>query len=316
MRATRGRSLRPTQHPPTRRGSAPRLTTLLAGLSSQLAFVAAGLYYFGWAKSQATLQYFGLDTSFTDYSTTDYVLRSIALIFQVLVPAVLVLLLATFAHSLVVTPLLASSGRARDVAACVMRAVRPACLVLLVGVVSCLALQWSHGADLGVALPLTMTLAIAAFAYCDHVDLSHALSPTTAAHAAPRGSALLVRRATMAGLFVAGVFWCVGLYAADIGQSAAVDIARGARGGTSVTLYTTEGDAITGPGIVATKLDPGQSKYHYRYTGLRLFLKTKDHFFLLPANWQKGRDSVIDVPDNDDMRVDLGEPTVKNSTQE
>jgi len=194
------------------------VTKLLVGLSSQLALVAAALYYFGWAKAQAFYQYFGLDTSFSGFSTTDYVLRSVPLIFTPLVPILLLAFGATFVHILVVTPLLSSTARARTIASWVVRAVQPACAVVLVAVVLSLAWQWSTAADLGITVPLAMALAAAGYAYCAHLDAAHRLSPRRAT--AGRG-AVVVQRTALVGLFAAAVIWAVGLYAVQVGQQSA-----------------------------------------------------------------------------------------------
>src|SRR4051794_15967597 len=43
----------------------------------QLGIITALAFYFGWTHTQAYLRYFGLDTSLVQYTTTDYVLRSV-----------------------------------------------------------------------------------------------------------------------------------------------------------------------------------------------------------------------------------------------
>ena len=285
-------------------GAAPRLTKLLVGLSSQMAVFAAALYYFGWARAQATFQYFGLDTSLGDFSTTDYILRSVSLIFTPLVPVLLLTLGATFVHTLLITPLLASRPNARAIAGWLVRALRPACLVVLVAVVVSLALQWSGAADLGVVLPLTMAGAAAGYAYCEHLDKAHQLSERTA-HGQDNQRSAVVRCGALLGLFTAGMFWAVGLYAAHVGWTVAAGFERGQRGGSEVVLYSTEGIGITGRGVVATAQNPAVSKFHMRYSGLRLLFKTPERYLLLPENWRRGQDPVIVVADSDDVRVDL-----------
>src|SRR3954453_11755393 len=44
----------------------------------QLSAITALAFYFGWVRTQSYLKYFGLDTSLVNYTTTDYVLRSIS----------------------------------------------------------------------------------------------------------------------------------------------------------------------------------------------------------------------------------------------
>jgi hypothetical protein len=62
--------------------NAPGLLTIVGTITSQTVLITALLYYFGWARTQASLAYFGLDTSLIAYSTPDYVLRSINVAFR------------------------------------------------------------------------------------------------------------------------------------------------------------------------------------------------------------------------------------------
>lgn len=50
-------------------------------LAAQTALLGGLLYYFGWARAEAALAYFGLDTNLVGYSFSDYLLRSIKIIF-------------------------------------------------------------------------------------------------------------------------------------------------------------------------------------------------------------------------------------------
>lgn len=59
--------------------------------ASQVAVLTALLYYFGWARTNAMFRYFGVDSSVTGYSATDYVLRSTSPVFD---PALILILTA------------------------------------------------------------------------------------------------------------------------------------------------------------------------------------------------------------------------------
>jgi hypothetical protein len=63
----------------------PGILAIVGTIASQTALITGLLYYFGWAREQSTLTYFGLDTSLVDYSTADYVLRSVNVAFTPIV---------------------------------------------------------------------------------------------------------------------------------------------------------------------------------------------------------------------------------------
>src|SRR3954452_7482007 len=56
----------------------PRLRAASALAIGQLGAITALAFYFGWVRTQSYLHYFGLDTSLVDFTTTDYVLRSVS----------------------------------------------------------------------------------------------------------------------------------------------------------------------------------------------------------------------------------------------
>src|SRR3954453_7772565 len=72
----RGRRIRSVQGFDDGTKALRQVVTLILG---QLSAIAALAYYFGRAWTGAWLDYFGLNTSLVDFSTTEYVLRSIGL---------------------------------------------------------------------------------------------------------------------------------------------------------------------------------------------------------------------------------------------
>jgi len=48
-----------------------------------------------------------------------------------------------------------------------------------------------------------------------------------------------------------------------------------------------------------------ETKYRYKYSGLRLLLKSGGKYFLLPADWKENGGTVIILADTDDIRIAL-----------
>jgi len=60
--------------------------------------------------------------------------------------------------------------------------------------------------------------------------------------------------------------------------------------------------------IAVARVDPittDGGRYHFRYSGLRLLVRTSREYVILPADWQKGRDREIVVDVDDSTRYDL-----------
>jgi len=68
-----------------------------------------------------------------------------------------------------------------------------------------------------------------------------------------------------------------------------------------VLLYSIDRLAIGGTAVVVEPLTGDD----YRYRGLRLLIRTLDHYLLLPAGWRKGADNVFVIEAEDSIRVDL-----------
>src|SRR3954454_17851304 len=71
---------------------------LATGVFGQTALLTALLVFFGWARTQATFAYFGVDLGLLDFSTTDYVLRSVNSAYDPLLLIGLVFLTAALLH--------------------------------------------------------------------------------------------------------------------------------------------------------------------------------------------------------------------------
>ncbi|MFC4070551.1 hypothetical protein [Actinoplanes subglobosus] len=255
----------------------------LVTLFSELAAIGAVLYYFGWASSQATFAYFGLNVRWFELSTTDYVMQSLQSVFDPFLWLCAATVLATYLHGR-----LATRFRRRTVTV-----VRAAAGIL--AAVACFAYIYPRfGYALDIGLPLLMTAAAGAAAYADH------LAPLATGSPVARG-----RAAALVGVCLLGGFWALSLYAEDEGEGIARSFVGAAPHAADVLVYSKERIAVAGTGVSVLDIPAKDSHYRFRYAGLRILLHTKDRFVLVPALWQRGRDTVIVLPDGDDLRIDV-----------
>jgi hypothetical protein len=274
-------------------------------IASQTVMITALLYYFGWVRTQTTYAYFGIDAGALGFSTTDYVLRSINSTFQPLIGAGLVALGLMAVHSWIVVPAVTAPTRSRTrrFAHVAILTAHAVALVLAAVVAAGLLAQDEVGRRLGFVLPLALFGAAGLFAYVQHLrSLTSAPDGT-----APVGfsTAPHSRSLALLALGLVGLLWAVALYATHVGAGIAANIAAGLPTRPDVSVYSTQRIAISGTGIAVDEIQQEGTKYRYRYSGLRLLIHTHDRYLLLPASWQKGRDSVYLIQDNDDIRIDL-----------
>jgi hypothetical protein len=63
--------------PPADRQTADAIWRTVGWVVGQSALLAALLLFFGWARTRATFAHFGVDLSLLEFSTTDYIIRSV-----------------------------------------------------------------------------------------------------------------------------------------------------------------------------------------------------------------------------------------------
>lgn len=280
---------------PGQRSMADGALALGGMITSQTAFLGGLFYYFGWARVQATLSYFGVDITLVDYSFSEYLLRSIGITFLPFTKVVLALLVLWGIYQFVVQRWLERRVDQRFVAVAYIIAVALVTLVI-VGVL----VPDQIGLPLGRVLPLLLVGSVAVFGYALHLHSTYTKASATR-QPSPTGVALVLL--TTLGLL--GMVWAVGLHADQAGKRIATDIVADLAGRPAVVLYSTERIAVAGTGVHVAEIAQPDSKYRYQYSGIRLLARSTDKYLLLPVSWYRGRDRVFIVPDDDSIRIDL-----------
>ncbi|HET7518173.1 MAG TPA: hypothetical protein VFN05_10840 [Actinomycetes bacterium] len=102
------------------------------------------------------------------------------------------------------------------------------------------------------------------------------------------------------------MFWSVAVYAQARGVREAARVAATISRRPDVTVYSARRLHLEGPTLRETELPGPDAAYRYRYSGLKLVVRSGGKWFLLPASWTLGnRGAALLLPDTDDLRVEF-----------
>jgi hypothetical protein len=293
-----------TETPSLVTGGGSRVIGLVAAVVAPTTLITALAYYFGYRRERAFAGFFGIDVSALNFTTTDYVLRSVDALF---VPAVVVLLVAFgafFVHALAgelsgrieLAPVAAVAGLCALIVGIALLAGEP------------LANSYGYLQALGPAVGVSLLL----------YALAHRRSVSRQALSAAVFFGL--------GVILVSLFWATSEYADSRGRSEAKRLARDILVNPSVTVFSKESLNINplGPGggvpqpvqpgggcaeIIVDKLHGGA--YSRSYSGFTLLIRSGDKYFLTPTPidrntvWDPENDSIFIIPDDGDVRIEL-----------
>ena len=269
-------------------------------LVSQVAVLAALLYYFGWSRTEALLNYYGLDSTVVDLSTKDYVLRGVRPITPIVVGAGFVTLVAVSVHRNVVAPSLLARGRRQELVLLFCGPVRLLCWLGLAFVAGSLLFVPDGSRVVGVIQPILLASASLTLLYTDQVRAQ----VDSGTHASRQPVPVDLRRYSLVGLSAVGLIWSLAVYAAISGQASAVaTAAQGER--PDVVVRSTEQLMIDQPGVSETPITVPGSKFRYTYHQIRVLLRAAGKYYLVPAEWRPGAGSVAIITDNDSVQIDV-----------
>lgn len=277
----------------------PAVVALFASIASQAALIAALLYFFGRTHTNAFYGYFGVDSNSLGFANTDYVLRSLnTTLPPVIASALAILAILAFAkHVDRIANLIQERPWLKRTTAIVMGIVIVLCVVIVVNGISDLdTASYSRGYPIAIAV---LGIAVA-------VGMGRRLLGRSADQDPHRTWSM-----TVAAFALAGVLWVTDLYAAADGEREARDTAHTLLSQTSIefVLYSANRLALDSPPPddipPPAPLTKEGNRYHFRYSGLRLLIRTPREYVILPARWRKGSDPVIIVPVDDSTRFDV-----------
>ncbi|WP_157749644.1 hypothetical protein [Jatrophihabitans sp. GAS493] len=281
-----------------------RAIQLVAGIIAPTTLLTALLYYFGFVATDSFYEYFGVDAATVQFSTQNYLLRSVGALY---VPIGTILLLALL--SLWIHPWL--SGRLeRDGSKPWARwAVRAAlalgALAVFYGVLSVSLPDDIPQSSLGT--PLVLAFGIALLSYMRYVLR---LGRLRSGSGGSRRRVPMTRRdvATIGlvlALLVVTGFWAANSYAEAYGRGQAIDLGNHLDRRPAVVLDTHEELFLRMPGVSETALpksSPDQ-KFLFRYRGLRLLAQSDARMFFVSDAWDPETGQTLMLIDDGTIRL-------------
>jgi hypothetical protein len=270
-----------------------RIGLELIGLVVPVLTLITGLFYFfGWVRAGATFEYFGVDRSVLEFTSQDYILRSVGVAFR---PAALLILLLCLLAALR-AGLRADWSAHPEIGRRLHQALIVLCALLLTlglaGIInrSWLPPLWSAVA-LGVGALIADALLVLRAGRRDLAELAYL-----------RMLALAVA--------VLATFWGTAIYAQFSGSNVARSIDRHQLARPGVVVYSKQRLQITGPGVaVSQSAVDSTGGYAFRYTGLRLLIRTQNHWLLMPEGWARTNGAtIIRLAEDPGVRLDLLPP--------
>jgi hypothetical protein len=262
------------------------------------------LFYFGWARSNSTLLYFGLDPSVVGLSLQDYLLRSIGALYLPL-GTLLLIALALFQLHTACRRWVALGQHRRLLGWLAIFLALAGFILFVVGILREAGLpifgRWP------LITPLAIATALGALSYGGL--LRKKLQPFGSNIPAEGPSAsrtvAAVKSSLAWALIVLSAFWVLGYSASAGGQQAAHQLADTISKRPGTIIYATQGLEIDGPGVSVQEIVDPKSAYRFKYSGLKLLIRSSGKYFLVPGGWSRSNPTAIVLPDNGNIRVDF-----------
>ena len=265
------------------------LLQLVAKIGSPIALGTALLFYFGWARAESQARALGYDITLVGLGTTDYVLRSITVLFF---PLALVIVLAIVFYALdplVVRSIEGSAGsRFTRIIVLLLRIAWLWCPVI--GLLIFALVPSARDALIPLILTITILLAL----YGDRLNRR--------LHRSGPAPATLTTLAVT--LLAVALFLGTERLATLTGQSFARIVASEPSRYARVVILSPK--RLELPAAVSEKqIGSEESFYRFRYEGLRLLIYSNSKYFLLSYQQTKPYPAVIVLPDTPELRVEF-----------
>jgi hypothetical protein len=287
----------------TNRARPFNLSDILEKLSLVIApptLIVALAFWFGWTMTNARSAYFGIDGSMLGFSTTDYVLRSADAAFVPIAVVFLASFMAIILHGLM----------QRAVTGQGLKAVRRVAITgAMLGIVLTVFGVWAMFEPLPVRTnylvpPVILGLGPSLIAY-SWWTLRHVMAPNK--KEVDRVVPMWERSGYVIAVALAllGVFWASSLYASALGRGRAEALAENLSSRPAVTVFSTKSLGINAEGVTVTKITTDSSAYKFRYSGLRLLIRSANKYFLVNEGWSHERGVTIVLQDTPDIRLEF-----------
>ena len=302
-----------TTEPPTSVASRSILEWALVALPPTT-LVTALAFWFGYALTAARNNYMGIDVSTLGFSTTDYLLRSIdALILPAIALLSFWLLLLGF-HAVVWPRILSHRGNKPIhyglIALALFGLTAMALSILLVGALGRVPNDWRKVlTEAYLAPPFLLGMGSVCLAYGIKGLRALAVRPFSLQGNTDPPTHHDKIQGILTALVLISLFWGTSLYAGALGRGRAIGLVDALSTRPSVTVYSKSSLALPPP-VIETPIGSPNSEYRFRYTNLRLIIRSNEKYFLLPDGWSPSTGTAILLEDTSTIRLEFrpGEP--------
>jgi hypothetical protein len=284
--------VRPRAAPPASELDVAKVLEYVGLIIAPTTLVTALVYWLGFELVDARSEYFGLGTGTLGFSTTDYLLRGAEAGIVPLFVLFTAILVAAVLHA-AVTAVAARAGQAPWVrrAAWIMLAAGTA--VFVTGLV---------GLFMPLPAPLDWYLLRPALLAAGPLV---AIEAVRLLRAGTGGRPSRAAAVAVVGLVALGVFWAMSIYADALGRGRAIDLADQLRALPAVRVYSERPLGVDPTIAAGGQLPNVDERYRYRYTRLRLLVRSSGKYFLVPDGWTRATGTVLVLPDTADIRVEF-----------
>ena len=278
-----------------------RAVQLATAIVAPTTVLTALLFYYGWVRTNALFQYFGVDATVLGFTTQDYLLRSSEALYVPFGTLLVVGLAGLWVHGSTTRWLAARRLRMLRATAVVLGVVG---LALFARGVAGVVVPRLSANDFLVT-PVCLGLGAVVGAYGRWLWLRQRALEGHDDAVPPRWHGV-VSLVLVALLVVLSMFWATSNYARAYGRGRAVAYARQLAVRPGVVVYSADRLFLHGPGVQELALPPEEhSSYRYRYSGLRLLTESRGRLFLLPAGWTTTDGAAIVLAGDDKLRVEF-----------
>jgi hypothetical protein len=265
--------------------------------------VTALAFYFGWVMTNARALYFGIDSSALGFSTQDYLLRSADALFVPLGTALVLALGIAWLHAHVLRQL-ADRGRRTRLRIAARTAAVTGGALFAVGIVSVFKpLSFSPHYLFPPAAP---GIGIALLAYGLYL-IGRVEGPERRGVARVADGRTRATTTVLVGLLIVlSLFWTAATYARALGRGRSAQLATTLSTRPHVTVFAPKRLNIQADGVGEQRLTRDHLAYRYRYSGLRLLIRSGGKYFLLPDGWTRSNGTAIVLADSPEYRFEFG----------
>lgn len=269
------------------------------------ALIAALLYYFGWARTNALYSALGIDQSLLQFTTQEYFLQSI----QTTLGSASIIMMAALALIWLHHGLNRLKDLNRTWLIWIASLISITSFVLVI--ISYLIPQTSSNYQpVSILIPLLWTVGVALLLYGLSILAQLKMARDAEGKKIPFSETFpewLRNWSTglIAILLIVGTFSTTSIFAKMQGQAHAEAIKANPGILPAVTVYSQKPLMLEGAGITVKTIGDDPDTFRYRYQGLRFLVLSRGKYFLLPSHWKDGVSSAILLTDSEGIRVEV-----------